>query len=1033
MDAPDDIPFLPPMPDAGPPARPRTHLRAVPPVRIARRGSRFVIVCAIAIAAAAALIGATLFALRVHRQRLADAAFQEAESAYSDGQFGKAARSYDVFTTEFPKDERVARANRRTEFCKLYRVVLDETAAAETVLAALDAFSRDHELADPEKPDWDSILTALCKTCREQLERAGRTLATADFNRAHAYLRWLKTHSNLSIAESIASLEALDADLTKHAGTRASRARFQTVGDTATVSFSATSFADAMRAYAELDTETRDAAETTELLDKLRAAARARISFAPPPENNAAKSPPPVPIEPVAAYRTLARRREIRPTRLESRESVLVRDKDLVTALDPSNGAIRWVVRVGYDAGMPQATVLAGKPVVLLDWQHVGTAALSLCDAGNAAAVWTWQSPAPLVGTVVVRESVFALTQPGQIWRIRLETGLPVQVAQLPEPIDGPPTVRSDQRGLCVVGEHFGTYLFDVNAESAECREVLLLVRRPDAVNSRAVWTPPYLAVFENDLVGRCVLRVLHDEGQQLKMVNTRELDGRVWQAPAIDGPDLFFVTDRWREYCFGLHPTNPSVNLYPTATGKRSSDGSQPDRPQFTHVEQLPFASLTDALRGLELNRTNGEFVERWAHPLADPAARGIQPLQSVAGLVVATLSIPGRDGALVQAVRASNGELMWETRIGAAARDLQLFHATGQPSRLLVRDADTQLAMLAGGPTSDVERWDGPPATSNVLSTSRGDAIIYGTADGTQIRVVNAATRTEAMLLREPVPIASDLLLHEGTLEIAVADTSPATVESPTGQWLTFLTADRSVEVRRFDQPDFVINGAKLPQETSGPIELWYPPIIFQQRLVLLASSAGLDRFELQRSPEGIRYLKRTGRREELPAPFAAPLVRGTGLVWVGRNGHCRLVDPISFRLSDAWEAPGQVRAMAADQQRLYLTLADGSCTGLAFGGQRFARVWHRKIDEPDSEVVGAASWENGSGTAETTVLLATSRGRVLGLAGDTGATRWTIDAPAPLAQPPQILGDSLVVATIDGGLFLIPLPKPGSEKLP
>jgi outer membrane protein assembly factor BamB len=651
-------------------------------------------------------------------------------------------------------------------------------------------------------------------------------------------------------------------------------------------------------------------------------------------------------------------------------------------------------------------------------WFNGESPMISLCDAASGESIWSWESPDLLSGPpVVTRDAVFVSTRRGSLWHLDLEQGSARGVAELPEPIDSPPTLREDGRGLCVVGARQAVYLFDVAREEPECSEIVLLRRRSDTARCQLLWVPPYVIVFENDLISRCFVRVLFHEPAGYRQVRQIELDGRVWQPPVLDGADILVVTDRWKTHCFGLDPGNSAVNLYTAATQiKPSAALAQPARPFAIRVSEVPFVSLTDALYGYRADRAQGLIREVWSRPLPHAQSRSVQPLQAADGLIVATLEDPESGGTLLQAFSSGQGELIWEAKLAQNARDLSVVNAADSAEQFVAHTDAGHVFLITRDrmQQQSASRVLGIPAPSSIMRQARStDELVYGCDGGTAIQVVSTRDWSRKGESIRSQPIASELAVYEGELSVR----SDATSDSRSGRWVLYITADRSLNVRPFDSKSDDIHAVRLPAAGSVDEPWRWAPVICADSGIIAAHPRGvLCRSEVQ-SSDGIVHLAVAEQRADLPPLLMAPIPMGNALLALGRDGRCLAVDSKSLRTRAEWQAPGPVQSAIAGPQRVWVCLEDSTVLSVHFQDGKFEIEWQQRL--------------NGSGwmiaeADQDRFLAVQPDGFIVPLDKATGAVGTMIRAPAPLALLPRLSGDELVLATVDGGLFFVPAPQ-------
>ncbi len=989
----------------------------MPQPLLRRRRSFRPLIIGIAIVTVAALsvMGAVV---KERYRRLADDSFARAQELFQSGAFAKAEREYELFRQQFPRDERARQAQAVAELCKVANKI-DDPADAGAVVAALDKFSADSDAAEQVKDEWQILLTVAERTARASLDRADRSLVPGDLDAAEAWIGWLRSQQGAKVDGTgrldWAGLDTLARQTRDRIAAESRRRAFLDAADRATNEPNVDHFAAAFRAHAAWRAGTTGPdATVTAAFERLRLALRSQIRFEtiPAPSGETAAA---VPLLPLADYTRLSTRLQTKPIKMPTNDPVFARVNDICFALEPATGQPLWVQRVGYDAGLPELAPGRGRRAVLVPWFRGSDAIVSLCDAASGETIWSWPADEPLAGPAAVsRDSVFVATRTGTVWQLDLETGSPRRAAQLPEPIDGPPTLREDRAGLCIVGASQAVYLIEIAREIPECSDVVLLGRRADTARCQALWVPPYVIIFENDLMNRCYARLLYQEPAGHRSVRDIELDGRLWQTPALDGARMFLVTDRWKKFCFGLDRNNPAVNLFTAATGSQIDEPPQPVRPQFCRVpvDEAPFVGVLDALRGYRVDEGKALLLETWNRPAPHADARCVQPLQVRGPVVVATWQEPARGGVLVEAVSAVRGEVVWTSRLGGAARDVAVVREAGD-ARIVVRGDSSGCFLLArdAGTTWLASPLQLPGTPADFALTPAGNELLYVSDGGTRVRSVSVGDWSSGRVHAQNAPARSAPAVFSGKLAIKTADA----LAPRSGRWALYVTADPAIEMRPLDEARDEIHAARLPAEESGGGAWPWPPLVIGSSHVIVAQPAGRVYRAEPRITDGITHLFVTEQRADLPPLAGAPMALGGLLCCVALDGKCLLLDPATLRTVADWQAATRIRNVAADGERVFL--CDGTkIQAVRLEDAKLEPAWSRDLEGRDWSL---AAVDRG------VIFAARPSGAIVAVDGLSGQVLARIAAPAPLAAPPRQVGDQLILATIDGGVTFVAAP--------
>lgn len=977
---------------------------------------------AIGVATAAAL-GVMVVAVKARYRTMADESFRRAEELFQSGAFTKAQQEFDFFGTEYSNDPRTKRAKLAAELSKVAQSIDDELADPHRVIESLEEFaadSRDSRSEASVQERWPVILMMAERSARSRLEKASQSLAAADLESGDTWLRWLHDQQNAQAdgAETLAlaELDQLSAKARDAIAVEGRRLGFLIAADRALADGTAAQFADAFRAYDQWRASSAGNDPTIAAThDRLRLALRNRVRFESPPQSG--ETADSVPVLPVDAYTRLSTRTQHKTVTVTSTRPVFARAKDLCFALEPPTGVVRWVLRVGYDAPLPEVVAVSGRQLVVVPWFSGAEPMISLCNAATGESIWSWKSPDLLTGpSVVTRDSIFAATVGGSIWQLDFETGTPRGVAELPEPIDSPLTPREDGRGFCVVGSRQAVYLFDTSGEQPQCTDLALFGRRPGTAHCQVMWVPPYVVIFENDLMNRCYVRVLFQESNGLRQIRQLEapLDGRVWQQPVMDGADIFVMTDRFKIHCFGLDPGDSAINLYQAATALKPPPSlHQPTRPQLARVTELPFVALSDAMYGYRVDRSQGLLREVWNRALPHSEARAVQPLQAVGGLVVANFQEPARDGVLVHGIDATRGELVWETRLANTARDVTFIYQGRGSIQSLTWLARTDSEFFSISSTPESRRVLSLPTPSSKIHPIElffPDESAYASDGGTRLQRFNIHDLSVKESLAQNPPIRSEISIIAGI----TVDPGTQREEHRDGRWAAFVSEERTFVIRPIDGGADDIHEVRLPPANGMNAEWCLLPCTLEPFFVAHPTGV-LCRIEARKT-DGITHLFLAEQRTDLPRPAAAPIDRGDFIFWPSQNGRCLLLDRKTLRTAAEWQAPSTIRECRLGfERRTYLGLGKSGILALRIEEDKFAIDWQREL--------GGADWFVSS-VASKSVIATNSVGEIRILDSATGEIKETIRAPAPLVLPPIALGNLLALATVDGGLHFVSL---------
>jgi hypothetical protein len=301
----------------------------------------------------------------------------------------------------------------------------------------------------------------------------------------------------------------------------------------------------------------------------------------------------------------------------------------------------------------------------------------------------------------------------------------------------------------------------------------------------------------------------------------------------------------------------------------------------------------------------------------------------------------------------------------------------------------------------------------------------MVFASDGGTRLNILSTHDEGGLQSLVQNPPITSDLATLSGELVVP-------------GPRVFFVTADRSIEMRGLDREEAKIHGVRIP--AAQPVDQpwrWSPLVLSADvstggerrtvfdSVVVSHPSGIVCRAEL-RITEEITHLFVTKCRTDLPPLASSPVKLRSQILCVGTDGRCMLLDPKTLRTVSDCQVAGPIRGVAVDSGLAYILLGRSGVQALDVDGDKLVPGPTRELGEGDWQVVLTKRGRLSD------LLLFSSTGEIVKLDRATGGTVWSHRAPAPLALPPQWVGDELVLATTDGGLLFVPDPGAATRRI-
>jgi len=471
--------------------------------------------------------------------------------------------------------------------------------------------------------------------------------------------------------------------------------------------------------------------------------------------------------------------------------------------------------------------------------------------------------------------------------------------------------------------------------ETPVCEAVVMPAPGSSTLDARLVWMPPFLLIFENQLTDRCQLVVLREAEGRFFEVQREELNGRLWQSPAVFGTSLLIVSDLGYEAVQRLQLQAQPKTLF-TVFQQSGSARDWPSQPQVLSHPKAPFvAALGNKVVRYAVNALESQ-VERqrevqWEHAFPHPQTVPMLELQATSQGLTAVGQNPDEAPLHVHALDFETGELQWSARVGNHVVDVfaspdgtaTVYRtASGDVFRRSKSDGDRLRRLARVNVNSTVDFVPSRYALSWVQT--QPPELIMASLEGTlqaSLPLSTPAAAPVAVLDNSVRPVPDNVAAASGNV---AAD--EAARELP-GPWVALLDTDRRIHLKAPGQT-VTTQFAQLSRELPG--DGWWRPVWLDASRVLLSHPDGeLALFAVRRTgaivfPSEVRSLR-------LTAGLAAPPVVIQGLLWIaGRDAHLRVFDPLTLDLRQDIllpDAPAGAPAPAeASTSRLAIGLANG-----------------------------------------------------------------------------------------------------------
>lgn len=343
-------------------------------------------------------------------------------------------------------------------------------------------------------------------------------------------------------------------------------------------------------------------------------------------------------------------------TGVEGRQ-VLVLARGAVYGLDAVTGRVLWRRFVGFETKVPPQ-LLSNQPgadALLVDGRRNE---LVRVNAATGKLVWRLAIGGPFAGPAVSNDRIFVSTHSGRVIQIDPAGGQSLREAAFPQSLAVEPGLEARGRVVYQMGEHSNIYVLKV--DSLACESVFYVGHK-----AGSVVVPPllaqgsYLFVAENAGPDYCLLHVILTDTGDAGLKEAQEplrLKGRVIVPMAVSGRRVVVVTDLGEISLLEIdaaakQPVSPVVRFGPTS--------KEPVLGYPLADEGLMW--LADRrLAKYELQAARGELVRK---SIIEEGHTFVAPLERLGDAVVHTRRRRNSTGVSIAASQIDTDQPLWQT----------------------------------------------------------------------------------------------------------------------------------------------------------------------------------------------------------------------------------------------------------------------------------------------------------------------------------------------------------------------------------
>lgn len=670
--------------------------------------------------------------------------------------------------------------------------------------------------------------------------------------------------------------------------------------------------------------------------------------------------------------------------------------------LDAKDGKLLWRRAVGHDTAAWPLPVSGdqGADILLVDSKRQD---LVRVQAATGKLVWRLSlqqafSP-PTLGT----EQVYVTTADGRIVEVNLATGQSQRQVKLPQAPTVSPAFDSRKLKLFQLGRH--STLFVLDADRLTCTETYYLGHKAGAIFVPPAVVLDHVVVAESPGDDFTLIHTLAPDAETKKLEQIAEpirLRGRVVQPLQVDRNRVIAVTDLGQVAVIQLDPKNTERPLRLLATSKATST---PETLTYFALSPGQVFVTGKGVACLEIQATTQDLSSTWQLHASEIF---VAPPQ-VVGKVLFHVRRPRSSSAtIVEACQVERGQTIWKTEIAAPVAALSYSEQRQEVSALTSRGRVYELPVSAlEGASIDKASFVPLPGSesmslTDVVELGGGKLALLGPQSSPYAILYDpsaASNRTQQVKFTMPIELATaGATFFQGGLALP----------QESGQVLLLDPASAGHKAQPYQPP-----------LQAGQRIAWNRPAAIPPNGTSLAVADGqrtIYRLAIRLQPQPhLESLGETVVESDIVAPLAAS---GDTVFAVVRSAASDLVVGLqSGDLTNAGKTPlaGRVQFGPATSGGLVFVADESKLYAFESGGKV---RWSQPLAHGLPAMAPLASGGD--------LILVTRRGTVCRLAADSGQELAVAEIGEPAGSAAVIVGERIVVASADGVLCTLALPK-------
>lgn len=671
-----------------------------------------------------------------------------------------------------------------------------------------------------------------------------------------------------------------------------------------------------------------------------------------------------------------------------SGRQLFVKVKGSVYGLDGQNGAVLWRQYIGRDfQNEPIRLSDTAVSDVLVCQPELGR--IQRLAGANGTTQWFTDLSTPAHRPYVDGEDIFVSTLDGSVVSLDAVAGQTKWMLKVPQALSVAPGSGAGKSHLYVAAESSNLYV--LSRADGSCKEVHYLGHRSGAITVPPILVSGQLLVFENR-GDHALVRVINTSAQGLELQSTQapfRMKGNIVVPPQIEGRRVYVISDLGEIAVLDVD--------------------SAADKDKVTRFDPVPASYLEPRLSYLaaannrlwiaesmlirmDLVVSRGKLERAWVKEDGD---KFTSPPQIIGDIMIHCRTLRGNSGVRVSAVNAETDEPLWATDLGIPV--VSVVTGAGKP------DAINSAAMLF---TLDPSKPIRESADSNPGESK--SQLKFGLP--TQLN-------NDQLLLNASIPNQMAVYSQAGPIKLRVlsANFGGSTPSCPpVGVDDKFAIGLENGQIVLINPS----NGApaaspfQMPMQPEAKIA-WNQPVYLADSKTLIASNSSRKMLRIGVG-EALRALSEVDLENRLTGPLVAVGNKIFGVEATPSADNLLQFDSTSLAKGGSLPLEGRLVAGPFVTESTIVVQLDGKLVGVSADNQQ---LW--AADFPKSKLLGAPL------KAGESLICVTTGGQIWVLNHSSGEITASVDVGQPLSGTAKVIANNILVGSDEGAVLLLPIP--------